>query len=112
MNQIIKSILDTDLYKLSMMAAVSQLFPKAKVKYTFINRGNHEFPEGFAEELRREIRAMENLQLQDYEREFLEKKCKVNRLIGVLITLCALSKTKGMIIKMKNIPGSTARALY
>lgn len=76
MNQIIKSILDTDLYKLSMMAAVSQLFPKAKVKYTFINRGNHEFPEGFAEELRREIRAMENLKLEDYEREFLEKKCK------------------------------------
>lgn len=36
---IITSILDTDLYKLTMQNAILRLFPRAWVEYTFINRG-------------------------------------------------------------------------
>jgi len=72
---ILKSIIDTDLYKLTMQQAVVKLYPRAKVRYTFINRGKTEFPEGFAEELRKEVKSMENLALLKDEKNFLLKQC-------------------------------------
>lgn len=48
----IQSILDSDFYKFSMGQAVMQLFPEAEAEYTFINRGNHKFPEGFSDDPR------------------------------------------------------------
>lgn len=72
---IIKSILDTDLYKLTMQQAVVKLYPRAKVKYSFINRGNTPFPEGFDEELRKEVKSMEGLALLKDEKNFLLKRC-------------------------------------
>lgn len=72
---IIKSILDTDLYKLTMMNAVVKLYPTAKVKYTFINRAKTPFPNGFAEKLRKEIKEMESLVLTPSEKQFLLDKC-------------------------------------
>ena len=72
---IIKSILDTDLYKLTMQQAVMKLYPRAKVKYSFINRDNTPFPEGFAEALRQEVKDMEKLALTKDEKNFLLKKC-------------------------------------
>ena len=68
---IIKSILDTDLYKLTMQQAVMKLYPRAKVRYTFINRGGAEFPDGFAEKLRKEVKDMETLALLKEEKNFL-----------------------------------------
>jgi len=47
MKAIIRSILDVDLYKFTMMQAVIKKFPNAKVKYEFFNRGDHKFPEDF-----------------------------------------------------------------
>jgi nicotinate phosphoribosyltransferase len=44
---IIKSILDLDLYKITMQYAVMQLFPTLKVRYTFKNRNKTPFPENF-----------------------------------------------------------------
>lgn len=58
---IIKSLLQTDLYKFSMQAAVCQLYPYASAEYEFINRGQHIFPEGFAAEMRREVARMADL---------------------------------------------------
>ena len=52
---IINSILDTDLYKISMMHAIVETFPDAEVEYTFTNRNNTPFPDGFDYELRKEI---------------------------------------------------------
>jgi len=72
---IIKSILDTDLYKLTMQNAVTKLYPYSQVEYSFINRGGTEFPEHFAEQLRWEIREMEKLKMNSLEKEFLLKKC-------------------------------------
>ncbi|MDP4228135.1 MAG: nicotinate phosphoribosyltransferase, partial [Bacteroidota bacterium] len=62
---IIKDFADNDLYKFTTMFAIQKLYPKAMVKYKFINRGKTVFPEGFAEEFRKEIDAMKDLQLSD-----------------------------------------------
>ena len=43
----LNSILDNDFYKITMQNAVVKLFPGSIVKYEFINRGKHHFPEGF-----------------------------------------------------------------
>ena len=71
----LKSILDNDFYKITMQNAVIKLFPNEKVKYQFINRGKHEFPEGFAEELRNSINAMAELKLTKDEKQFLRVTC-------------------------------------
>jgi nicotinate phosphoribosyltransferase len=72
---IIKSILDSDLYKFTQQMAVIKLYPRAKVRYTFINRDNTEFPEGFANRLIYELKLMENLTLSKDEKDFLKEKC-------------------------------------
>lgn len=71
----IHSILDNDLYKFSMQNAVIKHFPRAKVRFEFINRGGTKFPDGFAEALRREIKNLEYLELSPEEKSFLENKC-------------------------------------
>ena len=69
---IIDSILDTDLYKLTMHQAICHLFPSAKVRYKFINRGSHQFPEGFKTRLLSEISNMTSLYLgHSHEYNFL-----------------------------------------
>jgi len=72
---IIKSILDADLYKFTMQQAIIKLYPNIKVRYTFINRDKTIFPDGFAEELRKEVHKMENLMLLKDEKEWLLKNC-------------------------------------
>lgn len=71
----INSILDNDLYKFTMQNAVINLYPRAKVKYKFINRGKTPFPEGFDKQLKVEIQKMSNLQLTDEEKDFFQTKC-------------------------------------
>lgn len=78
---IINSILDTDLYKITMAQAI--LFGKmggipyesVDVEYEFINRGNHKFPKNFDIALKNEIKHMSTLQLLSDERKFLESNC-------------------------------------
>lgn len=64
------SLLDNDFYKFTMQHAVINLFPKAKARYKFINRGNHTFPPGFAEALRKSVQAMCDLKLTSEEKIF------------------------------------------
>ena len=71
----LKSILDNDFYKFTMQNAVIKLFPNEKVKYQFINRGNHHFPEGFDAELRKSIDAMAELKLTKEEKDFFHTAC-------------------------------------
>lgn len=71
----LKSILDNDFYKITMQNAVVKLFPDEKVKYQFINRGKHHFPEGFDEEFRKAVNAMAELKLTKAEKEYLKKTC-------------------------------------
>lgn len=69
------SILDNDFYKFTMQHAVVKLFPKAKATYGFINRGNHSFPNGFAEALRKSVNAMATLKLTREEKKYLALNC-------------------------------------
>ncbi len=71
----INSIIDNDLYKFTMQNAVIKIFPRAKVRYQFINRGKTAFPEGFAEQLRKEIAKMSELALTKNEKGFLKNNC-------------------------------------
>lgn len=58
-----------------MQNAVVKLFPKARARYQFINRGNHRFPEGFAEELRKAVDELAKLQLTRQEKFFFAQTC-------------------------------------
>lgn len=69
------SILDNDFYKFTMQQGVIRLFPHARVRYKFINRGNHSFPEGFAVALRESVDSMVSLSLTAAEKVFLQEKC-------------------------------------
>ena len=75
MSKVLTSLLDNDFYKFTMQCGVVQLFPKTKARYTFINRGKHEFPEGFDKALRAAVVAMAELKVTKDEKAFLVKNC-------------------------------------
>jgi len=69
------SILDNDFYKFTMQQGVVRLFPKAKARYRFINRGEHPFPPGFAQVLQQAVNAMAGLKLTKEEKVYLATAC-------------------------------------
>lgn len=71
----VSSILDNDFYKITMQQGVIRLFPGAKARYQFINRGKHSFPPGFALALREAIDGMASLKLTKEEKHFLKITC-------------------------------------
>lgn len=75
----VSSILDTDLYKLTMQQAILERFPTAGAEYVFSNRRPEDFQkltdnqrEEFLARLGYEIETMATLSLQDDERLFLD----------------------------------------
>lgn len=72
---IIRSLLDTDLYKFTTSYAYSKLFPRAYGRFEFVDRDNVCYPEGFAVKLREEFDKMALLRLTEDEAAFLEKEC-------------------------------------
>ncbi len=72
---ILRFFTDNDLYKFTTMNAIQKLYPNAVVKYSFINRGNTSFPEGFGERLKDEITAMAGLFLSREEEKFIISRC-------------------------------------
>ncbi|MBC8986365.1 nicotinate phosphoribosyltransferase [Pedobacter sp. N36a] len=72
---VLTSILDNDFYKITMQQGVIRLFPAAKARYKFINRGKHSFPEGFAQALRAAVDQMALLKLTKEEKHFLQVTC-------------------------------------
>lgn len=71
----LSSILDNDFYKITMQNAVVKLFPSQIVKYEFINRGKHQFPEGFDKALREAVNKMAELKLSKDEKKYLAQTC-------------------------------------
>ena len=71
---IIRSILDTDLYKFTTSYAYSKLYPRAYGQFRFIDRAKTRYPEGFAELLRGELQQMAQLQLTRDEAQFLTRE--------------------------------------
>jgi len=74
-NEYVNGVLDNDQYKFSMQNAVCFNYPRAMVKYAFINRDNREFPDGFGEELKRVIDTFRGFEMSKGEKYFLSKKC-------------------------------------
>jgi nicotinate phosphoribosyltransferase len=72
---IIKSILDTDLYKTTMQQAIITQFPFEVVRYELIIRTQREFPDHFAEILKQEVESMCNLKITADEILFLRETC-------------------------------------
>lgn len=70
---IIKSILDTDLYKLTMQNAVIQCFPRQVVRYKFNDRNKLSYPNGFDKDVMEEVVKMNSLQLTKDEKNWLTK---------------------------------------
>lgn len=67
----ITSLLDTDLYKLTMQQAVLEHYPDAQVTYQFINRGKHRFSEILVEKIFFAIKTMKEIRLSQEEKEYL-----------------------------------------
>jgi nicotinate phosphoribosyltransferase len=74
-NRVPISLLDNDFYKFTMQQAVIRLFPYAKARYSFINRGRHAFPAGFAGLLRAAVDEMRFLGLCGEEKQYLQLTC-------------------------------------
>lgn len=73
--QIINHFTDDDLYKLSMCCAVIDNFPRAQVKYQFVDRNDTVYPTGFADELNRQIILLEQVTITEEEIAFMRHKC-------------------------------------
>lgn len=73
MKPIITSILDTDLYKLTMQHAVLQKFPNLWVEFSFTDRNNQVYPKGFDLLLRQAIEMMRDIKLTNAEAEYFRK---------------------------------------
>lgn len=75
MRQIIQHFTDDDLYKFTMCCAVIENYPRTQVKYRFNDRTNTVYPQGFAEELRKQIKMLENVVITNEEIAFMRKRC-------------------------------------
>lgn len=75
MKQIISHFTDDDLYKMTMCCAVIDNFPRAQVKYTFTDRDNTIYPQGFAEALSEQIKMLEEVVITNEEVDFMKRRC-------------------------------------
>ncbi len=71
---VIKSILDTDLYKFTTSYAYSKLFPRSFGEFEFIDRSNGDYPDGFDLLLKKEIESMSLLALTQSEEDFIRRQ--------------------------------------
>ena len=71
MEQIITSLLDTDLYKLSMMQAALRQFSRTSVKYEFKCRNKADWTQGMLADLNEELDIYCNLRFTEEELEYL-----------------------------------------
>lgn len=75
MRQIITHFTDDDLYKFSMCCAVIDNYPRAQVKYYFVDRNNTVYPPGFGKALQEQVEMLEDLVITDEEIAFMERQC-------------------------------------
>ena len=74
MKQIITHFTDDDLYKFTMCCAVIDNFPRAQVKYSFKDRDNTQYPDGFDKLVMEQVKYLENVVITDEEIAFVRRK--------------------------------------
>ena len=75
MEQIIKHFTDTDLYKFSMCCAIIDNFPRARVKYEFVDRNGLRYPEGFGKLVEEQIAMLEDVHITEEEIQYMHNRC-------------------------------------
>ena len=75
MEPIITHFTDTDLYKLTMCCAIVNCFPRAMVKYKFVDRNDTVYPEGFGKLVEEQIANLEELRLTEQEETNIREPC-------------------------------------
>lgn len=75
MRQIIRHFTDDDLYKFTMCCAVIENYPRAQVKYEFVDRDHTVYPAGFSDLLNEQIGYLEQLVVTDEEIAFMKRRC-------------------------------------
>lgn len=73
---IIRTILDTDLYKFTTSYAYIKLFPYAIGTFSFKDRDGTEYSDEFVERLRTEISQLSHVALTEKELEYMIKNCR------------------------------------
>ena len=73
--RIINHFLDDDLYKITMCLAVLVNFPKAWVIYEFVDRAKLIYPKGFADEVNRQIKMLEDVVITEQEIAYMKLRC-------------------------------------
>ncbi|EPT33530.1 nicotinate phosphoribosyltransferase [Bacteroidetes bacterium oral taxon 272 str. F0290] len=73
---VIKSILDTDLYKFTTSYAYIKLFPYAQGTFIFKDRDETEYNEDFMNEFQAEIRRLKEVRLHNDELEYMNAHCR------------------------------------
>ena len=72
MKPIITHFTDDDLYKFSMCCAILNCYPRAMVRYQFVDRNNTVYPAGFADLVKEQVKYLEDLRFTDEEQAFME----------------------------------------
>lgn len=75
MRPLITHFTDDDLYKFTMCCAVIDNYPRTQVKYSFYDRDNTVYPDGFADALSEQIKMLEDLVITEEEISFMRRKC-------------------------------------
>ena len=75
MKQIIKHFTDNDLYTFSCQYYVMMKYPRAEVKYSFIDRNHLCYPKNFAELLQEQVDMMTTVKITDEEISFMTNHC-------------------------------------
>ena len=75
MKQIVTHFTDNDLYTFTCQYYVMKTYPRAEVEYSFIDRNETVYPQGFASLLQEQINGMKEVVITDEEVDFMQRKC-------------------------------------
>lgn len=73
---IVRTLLDTDLYKFTTSYAYIKLFPYAMGTFSFNDRNETEYTEEFLEALKSEFNKLSRLRLTEEELEYMTRNCR------------------------------------
>ena len=72
---IITHFTDNDLYTFTCMYYIIQTYPRAEVEYTFFDRNDTVYPDGFADMLKEQMEYMKNVVITEDEIKYMLNRC-------------------------------------